>query len=370
MSSGPQAREETASHRRDPRVEAAIAHWAPRFVANGVPLSDFQEVTAAVERWDDWCSAWSRRAAVHEALGAEALAAAHRLSGAEHYTRAAVCYHFAKFVFVHDHARMRAAHEKAIACRAAALPHLVPPGERVEIAYEGTQLVGILRKPSGATRAPVVIMCMGLDSAKEEMDTYESTFLARGMATLAFDGPGQGEAEYGLRIRGDYELAVKSVVDWVEDRSDLDCDRIGLWGVSLGGYYAPRAAAFEKRVKACIALSGPYDWAEIWPTMNELTREAFRVRAKCATPEAAYDYGRSLTLTGVASNITCPLFIVAGKLDRIVPWQHAERLAQAVRGPVDLLLIEDGNHVANNRAYRYRTQSADWMASQLRSRAV
>jgi dipeptidyl aminopeptidase/acylaminoacyl peptidase len=361
---------QTASPIRDSRVEAAIAHWAPRFVANGVPLSDFQEVTAGIERWDDWCSAWSRRAAVHEDFGAAALAAAHRLSAGEHYTRAAVCYHFAKFVFVHDYAQMRAAHEKAIACRGAALPHLDPPGERVEIAYERTQLSGILRKPRGIARAPVVIMCMGLDSAKEEMDAYESIFLARGMATLAFDGPGQGEAEYELRIRGDYEVAVKSVIDWVEHRSDLDCDRIGLWGVSLGGYYAPRAAAFEKRVQACISLSGPYDWAEIWPQMNELTREAFRVRAKCATLDAARDYGRSLTLKSVASNITCPLFIVAGKLDRIVPWEDGERLARTARGAVEFLLIADGNHVANNRGYRYRTQSADWMARHLRSSAV
>jgi 2,6-dihydroxypseudooxynicotine hydrolase len=206
---------------------------------------------------------------------------------------------------------------------------------------------------------------MGLDSAKEEMDAYESIFLARGMATLAFDGPGQGEAEYELPIRGDYEAVVKSVVDWVEQRTDIDSTRVGLWGVSLGGYYAPRAAAFEKRVKACIALSGPYDWTELWPQMNPITREAFRVRAKCATPEAAAEYGARLTLKGVASNITCPLYIVAGKLDRIVPWQDAERLARDASGPVELLMIEDGNHVANNRAYRYRTQSADWMACEL-----
>jgi 2,6-dihydroxypseudooxynicotine hydrolase len=198
------------------------------------------------------------------------------------------------------------------------------------------------------------------------MDAYESIFLARGMATLAFDGPGQGESEYALRIRGDYEAPVKSVVDWIESRSDLDADRIGLWGVSLGGYYAPRAAAFEKRVKACVALSGPYDWASLWPDMNPLTREAFRVRAKCATPEAAHDYGRSLTLDGVAPRIGCPLYIVAGKLDRIVPWQDGEKLARAASGPVEFLLIEDGNHVANNRAYRYRTQSADWLARALR----
>jgi 2,6-dihydroxypseudooxynicotine hydrolase len=112
-------------------------------------------------------------------------------------------------------------------------------------------------------------------------------------------------------------------------------------------------------------LSGPYDWAELWPELNDLSRDAFRARAKCATNEAARDHGASLTLKGVASRITCPLFIVAGKLDRLVPWQHSERLAREASGPVELLLLEDGNHVANNRAYRYRTQSADWMARQL-----
>lgn len=350
----------------DARVAAAIAHWAPRFVANGVPLSDFEEVTRSIGRWEDWCSAWSARAAVHEALGKVALVQGYGVSAGEHLTRAALCYHFAKFVFVHDIAEMRAAHMKAVECRQAALSHLDPPGERVEIPYGTSRLYGILRKPHHMSRAPVVVMCMGLDSAKEEMDSYESIFLARGMATLAFDGPGQGEAEYEFAIRGDYEVPVTSVFNWVEQREDVDASRIGLWGVSLGGYYAPRAAAFEKRAKACIALSGPFDWADIWADLNPLTREAFRVRAKCDSSESAQTHGASLTLKGVASSITCPLYIVAGKLDRIVPWQDAEKLAREAGGPVELVMIEDGNHVANNRAYRYRTQSADWMARQLK----
>src|SRR2546427_9045375 len=53
----------------DPRVAAAIAHWAPRFVSNGVLLADFEEVTAGIERWEDWCRAWCERAKVHKALG-------------------------------------------------------------------------------------------------------------------------------------------------------------------------------------------------------------------------------------------------------------------------------------------------------------
>ena len=349
----------------DARVQSAIHHWAPRFVANGVPLTDFQEVTAGIERWEDWCRAWCARAAQHEAIGRRALADGFGLSAAQHLTTAAVCYHFSKFVFVLDPAQMRAAHLKAVECRKLALPHLRPAGDYVRIAFEGKSFAGILRRPAGAARPPIVVMCMGLDSAKEEMESYESLFLARGLATLAFDGPGQGESEYDFAIRGDYEVAVKAVIDWLERRQDVDAGKIGLWGVSLGGYYAPRAAAFEKRVKACIGLSGPYDFGAIWDALPELTRETFRVRSKCATQDDARRHALTLSMRGVAQQITCPLYLVAGKQDRLVPWQDAERVARETSGPVELVAIEDGNHVANNRVYKYRTQSADWMAQQL-----
>lgn len=349
----------------DPRVTSAIAHWAPRFVSNGVPLTDFQEVTAGLERWEDWCSAWCARAAQHEEIGRKALADGFKLSAAQHLTTAAVCYHFSKFVFVLDLEQMRAAHMKAVECRKLALPHLRPAGKYVRIAFEGKSFAGILRRPAGAARPPIVVMCMGLDSAKEEMESYESLFLARGLATLSFDGPGQGESEYDFAIRGDYEVAVKAVIDWLETRKDMDAGNIGLWGVSLGGYYAPRAAAFEKRVKACIGLSGPYNFGEIWDILPELTRETFRVRSKCASQDLARKHASTLSMHGVARQIECPLYLVAGKQDRLVPWQDAERVAQEASGPVELVVIEDGNHVANNRVYKYRTQSADWMARQL-----
>jgi 2,6-dihydroxypseudooxynicotine hydrolase len=352
---------------KDARVSTAIAHWAARFVANGVVLTDFEEVTSSIDRWDDWCRAWSDRARVHEALGREALAARRFLTAGEHLQRAGLYYHFGKFLFVHDLAQMKAAHKKAVECRRLALPHLRPPGERVEIPYEGKSLAAILRKPGDIERPPVVMMASGLDSTKEEMNSYEEPFLARGMATLAFDGPGQGEAEYDFAIRGDYEAAASAVLDWIETRRDLDGSRTGMSGVSLGGYYAPRAAAFEKRIKACLALGGPYDWGDAWDGLPELTREAFRVRAHCASEREARHKAATLSLKdGVAQRITCPLFVMNGRLDRIVPAADAERLAREASGPVTLLIIEDGNHIANNRAYRWRPAAADWMADRLR----
>ena len=356
---------DTATTAKDKRVEIAIHAWSPRFVASGVPLTDFEEVTAGITHWDEWCAAWSARAAIHEELGRKALADGYGMSAAAHLTRAALCYHFGKFMFVHDITQMKAAHLKTVECRKLALPHLDPPGERVAIPYQGRTLYGILRKPGGGVKPPVTVMCVGLDSTKEEMDVYENILLARGMATLAFDGPGQGEAEYEIPIRGDYEVPVKAVVDYIETRSDLDAARVAILGVSLGGYYAARAVAFEKRLKACVSLSGPYDWLETFDGRNELSREAFRVRSHSRTMEEAREKAKTLTLKGAAKNITCPIYIVGGELDQLTPPHNAERIAAEVSGPKVLNIVKGGNHVVNNRRYMYQAQTADWLAHQL-----
>src|SRR4249920_903757 len=345
---------------KDARVTSAISHWAPRFVSNGVILADFEEVTGSIERWEDWCAAWSARAKLHQDLGAEALRDGHRLTAGEHFVRAAMYYHFAKFVFVQDPLQMRAAHRKAVECYTSALPLMRPPGERVTIG----PYVGVLRKPN-AGRCPVLVMAPGLDSTKEELHAYEEPFLARGIAILAIDGPGQGEAEYEIPICGDYERAARAACDWIEKRSDLDASKIAMWGVSLGGYYAPRATAYEKRIKACIGISGPFEWKEIWAALPVLTREAFRVRSHCATEAEALKNAATLSMKDAAPKIACPIFIVTGRQDRLVPASHAERLAQSVSGPVELLIVEDGGHNANNRPYRYRSRTADWLAGQL-----
>ena len=345
---------------KDAKVQSAISHWAPRFVSNGVLLADFEDVTGTIERWEDWCAAWSDRAAVHEMLGRDSLKEGFRLTAGEHLVRAGIYYHFAKFVFVQDVDQMRAAHMKAVECYRDGVALLRPhPGKRVAIPFEGKTIFGVLRG-SG----PVVIMAPGLDSTKEELHAYEEPFLARGMATLAIDGPGQGEAEYEIPICGDYERAAKAVCDWIEERSDLDAKRIAIWGVSLGGYYAPRAAAYEKRIKACVALSGPFDWQTIWDGLPELTRDTFRVRSHSKTMDEARANARKLTLVEAAKNIQCPIFVVAGRQDRLVPAADAERLARSVRGPVELMVVEDGGHNANNRPYRYRSRTADWLAGQ------
>jgi pimeloyl-ACP methyl ester carboxylesterase len=351
----------------DERVASAIAHWAPRFTTNGVTVSDFERITKGLDHWAGWCAAWSSVAAEHEELGRDALAAGRTVSAGQHLSRAAVYYHFAKFVFVEDLDQMRAAHASAVRCLNDALPHMKPKGRRIEVDFEGAKLVGVLRLPAGDGPHPAVLLLSGLDSAKEEQKSVEETFLERGLATFTVDGPGQGEAEYDLPIRGDWSLPGKALLDALGAEPEIDESRLAVWGVSLGGYYAPRVAtAVGDRVRACVALAGPYDFGDCWDGLPALTRQTFQVRSGAGSDEEAHRIASTLTLDGSAGAISAPLLIVFGRLDRLIPWQHAERLAAEAGGDVELLMLEDGNHGCANLAPRHRPYTADWLAERLR----
>lgn len=268
-------------------------------------------------------------------------------------------------MFVDDLDQMRAAHRSAVRCLDDALPYLDPPGERVEIPFDGSVIAGILRRPAGPGPHPIVVLIPGLDSAKEEFRPTEDLFLGRGLATLSVDGPGQGEAEYDLAIRGDWEVPGAAILDAVAGLPGIDSARIGVWGVSLGGYYAARVASGDDRVRACIALCGPYCLGDVWDQLPELTRAAFTVRSKSGSDVEARARAGELSLAGLAGQITAPLLVVAGKRDRIFPWKDAERLADEAGGEATLLLLAEGNHGCANVPYQHRHVSADWMASHL-----
>jgi dipeptidyl aminopeptidase/acylaminoacyl peptidase len=348
----------------DARVQAAIDNWASRLIANGVDYNDFRRVTSSLERWDDWLGAWSAMADGHREQAERARAAGHDLSAGEAFVRAAVAYHFAKFVWVLDAERNRAATAQAIAAMAAAHELLDPSAERIEAPLDGARIAGNLRRPPGVERPPLIVLIPGLDSTKEEFFNWEEVFLKRGMATLAMDGPGQGESGFDLDIRPDYEVAVAAMLDALDGRDDVDLERVGAAGVSMGGYYAPRAAAFEPRIKAVAGISGPYDMSANWDDLPSLTRETLQHHTGAASPEEARARAAKLNLAGVAERIEQPALIVSGKLDRLIPWEDTKRIADEIPN-AEWVLYEEGTHVCNNLPFRYRPLVADWMAEQL-----
>jgi pimeloyl-ACP methyl ester carboxylesterase len=345
----------------DARVQAAVDHWGPRFIQAGVDYNDFARTTARVERWEDWLDAWCETGEVHAGLARDAEAAGRGRTAGEAWLRAAVCFHFGKFVWVLDEERARAAADRAVAALRAAHRLLDPSAERVEASLG---VVANLRRPLGAARPPLVLLIPGLDSTKEEFFRLEDLFLARGMATLSLDGPGQGEGGYTLPLRHDYEVAVTAILDAVSARDDLDLTRIGAVGVSLGGYFAPRAAAFEPRVRAVAAISGPFCFGELWDDLPELTRETFVHKSGASDAEDGRRRALALDLDGVLARLDAPALFVTGRLDRLIPWESTRRQAE-VAPHGEFVLFEDGNHVCANVPYKARPLVADWLAERL-----
>jgi dipeptidyl aminopeptidase/acylaminoacyl peptidase len=352
-----------AADQPDARVAAAAAHWANRFVANGTDYGDFQATLARITRWDDWCREWGETAAHYEQLAEAAADAGNAATAAGAWRRSALAWHWGKFVFVDHPDEQRAAHDRAVACYRRAAPSLTPPAELVRVPYAGTALPAYLRVP-GKGRNPVVLMVPGLDSTKEELQATADYFLARGLATLAIDGPGQGESEYDLPIEPAYEQVVTAAVDYLQVRPDIDNSKIGLFGVSLGGYFAARGAAYEQRIAATVALAGPYGFDLDWDELPPQTKTTFRYRSRAASEQDARAKAAALTLAEAAKRITRPILVVGGGRDAIVPAYHQERLAREAPG-AELLLYPDGGHGVTNRAYESRSRMADWLAARL-----
>jgi pimeloyl-ACP methyl ester carboxylesterase len=348
----------------DARIEAAIGNWGPRFTSQGVDPNDFVAVTRDLERWDEWLPAWTANGEMHAGLAREAEGLGRIRTAGEAWVRAALAYHFAKFVWMLDADAHRSAADRAVAALREAHRLLDPTAERIEVPYQGGQMVANLRRPPGVARPPLVLLLPGLDSTKEEFFWWEDVFLTRGMAALSLDGPGQGETGYHSHIRADYEVGVSAMLDALAARSDLDLDRVAAAGVSLGGYYAPRAAAFEPRVKAAVAIGGPHTFGESWDGLPPLTRETFVHHSGASDPEEGRRRAMELTLDGVLPKLHQPLLVIFGRLDRLIPYRQAERVASEAPN-AELVMYPEGNHVCNNIPYKYRPLAADWIAERL-----
>lgn len=339
--------------------------WEPRLLANGVDPSDYRRVVDGLERWDQWYGAWMDLGRTHERLARDAESDGRAATAGEAYYRAAIAYHFAIFSWTENLDEYTRGHERRVACYARALPSLEPPGERVEFPLEAIRIPAYLRRPPGVAQPPVVLFLSGLDSTKEEHATFERFFLRRGLATLTLDGPGQGETWYQMKMRVDFEVTATAAIDYLLGRDDVDGTRVGVCGVSLGGYLAPRCAAFEPRLRAVASCGGLHSleegrlhrglhlarWLHIWGA-----RDLEDLAARC----------RGATLAECAGRITAPLLVVHGAQDNLIPPEDPHRTYERARGPKSWVLYPDGNHVCNNITYKYRPLVADFMAEHLR----
>ncbi len=246
-------------------------------------------------------------------------------------------------------------------CWEKAAPLVDPPMELFTVPFEGVPLPGYLIRPPETVRPPIVLLVPGGDSTKEELYDFARHIVARGMAAAAFDGPGQGFVSRFTKIRPDFEIPIRAVIDHLLARGDLNEDRLAVGGISYGGLFACRAAAFDDRVKAAVSVSSWYTPAGRYPTIDRVSQIALR-QYMGDDPESVMN---SITMAGAAERITVPLLQVYGRIDAASPPEEAYRVEAEVPGPTTTLVFEDGVHVCNNLHHIVRPLIGDWLADRL-----
>lgn len=283
---------------------------------------------------ESWHEEWKRIADRNRERGHQEEAAGHFVTARACYLRACDYYRSAEFWLDSDDPRRLKTFSECEACFQAASPYFDHEAVRVEIPYENTFLPAyFMRSRFAPVISPVLIAFGGLDSFKEEVYFMLGRgALERGISCLLVDGPGQGASlrRQQLTTRYDFEVPVAACVDYLESRKDVDFQRIALSGSSLGGYYAVRAAAYEKRIRACIAHGAQWNVGRDWSTRGDDHPLALHIRWVFGvnTMADALVQAEKFNLELVIGNLDVPLLILHGAKDVI----GVEKARQLYRG--------------------------------------
>ena len=332
---------------------------------------DLQEICRRIQKFVDIPREFARAAARREELAREAETAGHLLEAREHYYIAACFYTNAMWAIyedgnpqrIHWQERKRASYDEFI-------QHAGRPIERVELPYEGKKIQALLHLPPkirASEKVPCVMYIPGMDGVKEDNPATGDPFIERGFALLSIDGPGQGETrEGGIKCTAsNYADAGKLACDYLVKRPEIDADRLGIMGSSMGTYWAPRVVAQEKRFKAC-AVSGvcmePGQYAIF--NMSSPTFKLNYMYMSGYNDEAAFDeFAKTLTLKGVTSKITCPYMVVAGEDDEHCDMKFVYELMGEIPAPKLLYVFEGERHSIRNP--RARSLVVNWLIDTL-----
>ena len=339
-----------------------------RLIGDGVPAGDLFAAQAKLKQWDDWYPFWARRGDYYEELARVALDRGRSQSAGELFWQACLSYHYAQFLWFHDTKTRDDGQRRKVELYREAAPLFACPAERFDVPFEQFSIPGYLRLPPNRNgRVPVAIILGGLESTKEESYRFENLFLARGIATCTFDGPGQGEMYFQAKMRPDFHRFGSAVLDWLQARPEVDPDRIGVIGRSLGGYYAVHFAAHEPRLKACVCWGVLFDLS-YYDSMHDPSRRGFAFVAGYDDSAKASSYlKQTIDLSGQAERLRCPIYALHGALDPLIPPEQVDRLRMALaRHPdAEFDIPADGDHCCHNLYHVVRPRMADWLTERL-----
>jgi dipeptidyl aminopeptidase/acylaminoacyl peptidase len=342
------------------RMEISAAH----------PDPDIRGVASRVKSFnvESWHTEWTQVAEKNERLAADFEREERKVTAHEFYLRAADFYRRALVYLPESDPRMLPSYRKLKEAFEKAWSLVSPPFERVQVSYEGHKLDALFYSARGPSksRRPVVYNYAGADGILlRGEDGGAGQYVRRGMSFLDVDGPGHGGTlrEKNLYAPPDSERVAKAVIDYLVTRPDVDPERIGLHGSSMGGYSGPRCATAEKRIKAVAVWSGAYDLLDdifdYYPPIQDRLRWLMGAKNHREAGEKIKEF----TLVGRADRIECPLLVGYSHDDRVMDPRGALKLYQnAVNSPQREMLDGVGH---GEKRFDRRTYIADWFRKQL-----
>ena len=325
---------------------------------------------------ESWHTEWHRTAEHVRRLAEAAEAAGHPTSAHDHNLRASIYYRWAEAFLDHADPRRLPTYDLCVSCFQRAGTRFPTPLQAVEVPYEGTSLPAYFYPGQGTPdrKVAAVIYIPGADVLKEELYFMGGRGIVdRGMALFTMDGPGQGASlrHRGIRGRYDYEAALTAAIDYLQSRPEVDPDRIGVIGRSFAGYYSCRALAFEHRPKALVVFGAFY---AVQDKMLNGDPRHWQWMIGASSPEEARATYAKFTLEGVVDRIRCPMLMVHGEDDHLVPVEHAHRAFAEATCPKELVIYRSGEPGSVHCAYDSFPQTMpmmfDWMADQLGHREL
>jgi dipeptidyl aminopeptidase/acylaminoacyl peptidase len=296
---------------------------------------------------DAWFREWAREARTVEDRGRQRIAEGFTTSGAQYLQRASTYYHVGERFLQPKSKEGNDAYMRGVNCLRDVAKYIKRPKlEHVEIPYGDTTLPAIFVHAEAANsgKVPAIVFFDGLDVTKEiQYFKGVADLAARGIACLVVDGPGNGESIRfrKLYLRHDTEHYATPVFDYLSARSEVDAKRIGVMAISLGGYYAPRAAAMEQRFACCIAWGAQWDYQKIWMDRFERLARADTPSLSVAAQHISWVLNASsqddainklapFKLDGVVQKIACPFLMLHGEGDEQIPLPEAQKCFDAV----------------------------------------
>ena len=331
----------------------------------GVPEADAQAAINSVDSLerDAWAQAWSARGDLH-LQRADALINKDDTAAREAYRLAWRLFHYARWP-VENTPLKRYVYPRALAAFRNYGRLLDPVMEMVRIPYDNQVITAYLRIPQGQPKAPLVIGISGLDSRKEDVMALGDAYLARGIALLAIDMPGTGEAPVALAPGA--ERMFSAVLDWVAGRDNLDASRVVVQGRSWSGYWAAMLAVTEReRLRGAVMHGGPihHYFQPQWlaPSLESheylydylpATAALFGVETLEQILEAAPAH--SLQVRGYVGQRTAPLLLINGARDSQIPIADVELLASTYPDS-SVWINPEGGHMG---------RSAEWSGKRI-----